>query len=133
MKKVIRANKSLGSGISDYQKWVDFDMEKYGKISDTTMKDIKKAGLSVVKDQYGDYEVIADDKVEGGCHGKKKVTASLGRTHRTRIVFTPGSSAEGIEIIFDIPNDVDDEEYIEDYLDGLLNEDLKYNCEWDFI
>lgn len=77
MKKVIRANKSLGSDISDYQKWVDFDMKKYGKISDTTMQDIKKAGLSVVKDQYGDYEVIADDKVEGGCHGKKKVTASL--------------------------------------------------------
>ena len=76
MKKVIRANKSLGSDISDYQKWVDFDMKKYGKISDITMKDIKKAGLSVVKDQYGDYEVIADDKVEGGCQGKKKVTAS---------------------------------------------------------
>ena len=77
MKKVIKANKSLGSDISDYQKWVDFDMKKYGKISDTTMKDIKEAGLSVVKDQYGDYEVIADDKVEGGCHGKRKVTASI--------------------------------------------------------
>ena len=73
MKKVIKSNKSLGSDISDYQKWVDFDMKKYGKISDTTMQDIKKAGLSVVKDQYGDYEVIGDDKVEGGCHGKKKV------------------------------------------------------------
>ena len=99
------------------------------------MKDIKKAGLSVVKDQYGDYEVIADDKVEGGCHGKKKVTASLGGTHRTRIVivFTPSSSAEGIEIIFDIPNDVDDEEYIEDYLDRILNDSVKYTCEWDFI
>ena len=62
MKKVIRANKSLGSDISDYQKWVDFDMKKYGKISDTTMQDIKKAGLSVVKDQYGDYEVIAKEE-----------------------------------------------------------------------
>ena len=37
-------------------------MEKYHKISDNTMNKIKKAGLSVVKDQYGDYEVIADRK-----------------------------------------------------------------------
>lgn len=55
---------SVGESISEYQKWVDFDMEKYHKISDLTMDKIKKAGLSVVKDQYGDYEVIADRKEE---------------------------------------------------------------------
>ena len=48
--------------IVEDQKWVDFDMEKYHKISDVTMNKLKKAGLSVVKDQYGDYEVIADRK-----------------------------------------------------------------------
>lgn len=46
--------------ISEYQKWVDYDMKKYGRISFATMKKIKKAGFSVVKDQYGEYEVIAD-------------------------------------------------------------------------
>ena len=46
--------------ISEYQKWVDYDMKKYKRISDETMNKIKKAGFSVVKDQYGDYEVIAD-------------------------------------------------------------------------
>lgn len=59
--------------ISEYQKWVDFDMEKYGRISNITMKKIKKAGFSVVKDQYGDYEVIADRRDESlaeGCHKK---------------------------------------------------------------
>jgi len=50
--------------ISEYQKWVDFDMEKYGRISRLTMQKIKKAGFSVVKDQYGEYEVIADRKDE---------------------------------------------------------------------
>ena len=55
---------SVGESISEYQKWVDFDMEKYHKISDVTMNKLKKAGLSVVKDQYGDYEVIADRKEE---------------------------------------------------------------------
>lgn len=61
---------SVGQDVSDYQKWVDYDMKKYKKISKETMSKIKKAGLSVVKDQYGDYEVIADRKDES-C-GKKK-------------------------------------------------------------
>lgn len=50
--------------ISEYQKWVDYDMKKYKRISDETMNKIKKAGFSVVKDQYGDYEVIADRPIK---------------------------------------------------------------------
>lgn len=57
-------NLTEDADISEYQKWVDFDMEKYGKISNLTMRKIKKAGFSVVKDQYGEYEVIADRKDE---------------------------------------------------------------------
>ena len=63
--------------ISEYQKWVDFDMKKYGRISGVTLRKIKAAGFSVVKDQYGDYEVIADRKDEcmmtsEGCHNKPR-------------------------------------------------------------
>lgn len=63
--------------ISEYQKWVDFDMKKYGRISGVTMRKIKAAGFSVVKDQYGDYEVIADRKDEcmmtsDGCHNRPR-------------------------------------------------------------
>lgn len=54
----------IGQDISEYQKWVDYDMKKYGRISFATMKKIRKAGFSVVKDQYGEYEVIADRKDE---------------------------------------------------------------------
>lgn len=56
--------------INQCQKWVDYDMKKYKRISDDTMEKIKSSGYSVVKDQYGDYEVIADRKDES-C-GKKK-------------------------------------------------------------
>jgi len=61
------------ANISEYQKWVDYDMEKYGKISRLTMHKIKKAGFSVVKDQYGEYEVIADRKDECITEAKKPV------------------------------------------------------------
>lgn len=61
---------SVGKDVSEYQKWVDFDMEKYHRISDLTMNKIKKAGLSVVKDQYGQYEVIADRNE--GCESSKE-------------------------------------------------------------
>jgi len=53
----------LGSDISEYQKWVDYDMKKYGYISAKTYNDIRKAGLSITKDQYGDYEVIASEPI----------------------------------------------------------------------
>lgn len=52
-------NESKEVDLTEYQKWVDYDMKKYHKISKNTMDKIKSAGLSVVKDQYGDYEVIA--------------------------------------------------------------------------
>lgn len=48
--------------INQCQKWIDYDMKKYKRISDDTMEKIKSSGYSVVKDQYGDYEVIADRK-----------------------------------------------------------------------
>ena len=54
---------SLGSDIAKYQKWVDYDMERYNRISDKTLEEIKKAGLSVVKDQYGEYEVITKSSI----------------------------------------------------------------------
>ena len=62
-KKEIKEYKDMGQDLSEYQKWVDYDMKRYHKISDKTMGEIKKAGLSVVKDQYGAYEVIAKEPV----------------------------------------------------------------------
>ena len=60
-KKSLREN-SIGNELAKYQKWVDYDMKRYGKISDKTKEELKDVGLELVKDQYGDYEVIAKDK-----------------------------------------------------------------------
>lgn len=53
------SDKPASTSIEDAQKWVDYDMKKYGKISGRTNRLIRKAGFQIVKDTYGDYEVIA--------------------------------------------------------------------------
>ena len=72
VESISRRNRRLkeSCSINQCQKWVDYDMKKYKKISDDTMEKIKSSGYSVVKDQYGDYEVIANRKDES-C-GKRK-------------------------------------------------------------
>jgi len=35
-------------------------------------------------------------------------------------------------MLIEIPDERDDEEYIDELLDGILNADLRFNCEWDF-
>lgn len=46
------------SDLVKYQQWVDYDMKHDGKISNETKRLIRKAGLQVVKNGYGDYKVI---------------------------------------------------------------------------
>ena len=62
-------DKETGRDLAEYQKWVDYDMKKYGKISEETQRKVKDAGLEIIKDQYGDYEVIAkeDDGIDESC------------------------------------------------------------------
>lgn len=69
MKKYVNATTKkhstpLSKDVDKYQEWIDFDMKRYGKISDITMNKIKDAGFTVTKDQYGDYEVTASCNVE---------------------------------------------------------------------
>ena len=53
----------LGEELSKYQEWVDYDIKRFGKISNETMREIAEAGLTVVKDKYGDWEVIAHEPI----------------------------------------------------------------------
>lgn len=48
------------------------------------------------------------------------------------ILFYPGNSSIPIKITFKVPDDRDPEEYIDEYLEGLLSDFLKFNCEWEF-
>lgn len=53
------SDKQAAISIDDAQKWVDYDMERYGEISDKTNELIKKARFQIIEDKYGDYEVAA--------------------------------------------------------------------------
>ena len=53
------SDKPAATSIEDAQKWVDFDMKRYGRISNRTNELVKKAGFQIVKDDHGDYEVAA--------------------------------------------------------------------------
>ena len=57
--KLTESDKPAAASIEDAQKWVDFDMKKYGKISNRTNALVKKAGFQIIKDDHGDYEVTA--------------------------------------------------------------------------
>lgn len=52
-------DKPAPKSIGDCQKWIDYDMKHYGKISNNTNEIIKKAGFQIIKDDHGDYEVTA--------------------------------------------------------------------------
>lgn len=78
-------NEDLGTDIDEYQQWVDYDMKRYGKISDQTNKEIKEAGLQVVKDKYGDYQVIAGKYDESLKESVKDVTITTDDSKTTMI------------------------------------------------
>ncbi len=41
--------------------------------------------------------------------------------------------APEFEMIIPVPTDRDDEEYIDELLDGILNDEFRYNIEWGFV
>lgn len=45
----------------------------------------------------------------------------------------PSCFAPEFEMIIPIPEDRDSEEYIEEMLDSILNDEFRYNVEWDFV
>lgn len=51
----------LGDDLAKYQKWVDYDMKKYGRISNETKKALEEVNLTIVKDKYGAYQVISKE------------------------------------------------------------------------
>ena len=58
---MIRNKESLGSDVAKYQKWVDYDMKRYGKVSDKTQKELDKAGLKTINNDEGYLEVTTSE------------------------------------------------------------------------
>ncbi len=42
------------------------------------------------------------------------------------------NSVRPVRMAIYVPTDRDPEEYIDEFLEGMLNEFLRYNCEWEF-
>ena len=81
-----KVSESLGSDIAKYQRWVDYDMKRFGKISEKTQSEIDKAGLQVIKDQYDNYEVTAGDyEAKESCDDATKTAEALGKDTETTI------------------------------------------------
>lgn len=53
--------------------------------------------------------------------------------NKRTILVQPSCFAPKFEMTVLIPSDRDAEEYIDELLDGILNEDIKYNIEWEFV
>ena len=49
-----------------------------------------------------------------------------------KIRLYPGMSIIPVTMVISVPEDRDAEEYIDEYLDGLLSDFVRYNCEWEF-
>lgn len=53
--------------------------------------------------------------------------------HKRTILVKLSCFAPAFEMIISIPDDRDSEEYIDEFLDSVLNDEFRYNAEWDFI
>lgn len=103
---------TIGDKLKKYQMWVDYDMEHYGKVSETTQKIIDEAGLQLIKDQYGDYEVsVGSYKAE-----------SFKRSHKGKVV---KEGLDSIEITSDdltVSIETDDEKDNEEVAADVVEE-----------
>lgn len=81
---------------------------------------------TVLKDNSIDCEVFCDrDFGHSICPDDKM-------DKRTICVNATVCSPE-FEMTIDVPEKYDAEEYIDSVLEAVLSEDLKYNCEWEFV
>lgn len=48
------------------------------------------------------------------------------------ILYYPGESPVPIKMTIPVPANIDAEEYIDELLDGMLNDFLRYNSDWEF-
>ena len=141
-------DKPAAISIEDAQKWVDYDMKKYGKISERTNRLVKKAGFQILKDDHGDYEVAAGkfescneefEKVQVETEGEK-ITVESDENEKVTVTTEPKEEvheekAEVIEPVSDEVKtdfktedefqDIDIDEFDEEEFDQLGEQYLK--------
>lgn len=90
------------------QEWVDYDMKHYGEISEKTNELVKKAGFEIIKDDHGDYEVIAHETHDAGCKDDEndmlRLCKLLGQAHD--LVMEAQEIASDLVNTDELPDDV---------------------------
>lgn len=99
----LKEDKQAAKVVDKYQEWVDYDMKKYGKISGITKKKLAKAGFEVVKDDHGDYEVIAKDL-------KESIDIHVDRENEDVSVKTDGIVVDATDKEVHVHDDTEEEE-----------------------
>lgn len=87
--------------------------------------------LAALEEVHGEitwYSVVTDEDYES----KERRIQRNSMEQRT-IVVKPSCFAPEFEMIISVPEDKDTEEYIDELLDGILNEEFRYHVEWDFV
>lgn len=64
--------------IAEYQKWVDYDIKNYGRLSEDTKRLLRENDLEVVKDDHGDYEVVPRETYGHHNYAKDDIEKSRG-------------------------------------------------------
>ena len=114
---------NLGQDVEKYQRWVDYDMKKYKKVSDQTNRKIKEAGLQLVKDQYGDYEVTAgNDSISES--RKRRLVKEAGLEDPEEVI-EPVSPKTEMEIEGDFDEPVEETDFDEESFDEVAESYLK--------
>lgn len=49
------------------------------------------------------------------------------------ITVWPSCFAPEFDMVITIPDGYDAEEYIDELLDGILNDEMRYNADWEFV
>lgn len=81
------------------------------------------------KGEYEYYQCLLNEK----CGGSPKKITSVPAVKRRTILIKASSFAPEFKMIISIPEERDDEEYIDELLDRILVDELRYDVEWDFM
>jgi len=54
-------------------------------------------------------------------------------SHCRHISVSPCCFVPDFDMMIDVPNNQDDESYIDEFLDSIFNDNVRYNTEWEFV
>lgn len=108
------------------QRGQEMHINRFPLTLEVAEEDIDKF-LDAIKDS------IADDVVDLSESSPKAVAQPKTATTPYSIRMTASCFTPTVTMTFDVPKDRDAEEYIDEYLDAILSEDFRLNCEWEFV